>query len=235
MGRKQKMKNIVNEKPDDKLTGRLKFSSEFVNKENIKGKKVLDIGCGYGWFENYCIKLRAEEVEGVEISESDLKTARDYIKNKNVNFSVASALKLPFENNYFDTVVAWEVIEHIPKNTEKKMFNEVHRVLKENGIFYLSTPSSAVLSKYLDPAFWLIGHRHYNIQELVDFGMRNNFADEKLKVVGGIWTTLLIINMYISKWIFRRECFFNEYFDKNVDKEYRRDGFYNIFVKFRKQ
>lgn len=41
-----------------------------------------------------------------------------------------------------------------------------------------------------------------------------------------------ILNMYIAKWVFRRESFFKEFFDRKMDKEYERDGGLNtLFVK----
>ena len=46
------MHNIINEPPPTELHGRLKFTTErFVEAADITGRDVLDIGCGYGWFE----------------------------------------------------------------------------------------------------------------------------------------------------------------------------------------
>jgi ubiquinone/menaquinone biosynthesis C-methylase UbiE len=135
------MKNLLNEKPNSKLIGRLKFTvKKFIKEKDVVNKKVLDIGCGYGWFELNALKRGVKEIHGIEITDEDLKTVRENIKDLRAKFKKGGALKLPFRDNYFDTVVSWEVIEHIPKNTEDRMFKEVSRVLKKNGIFYLSTP-----------------------------------------------------------------------------------------------
>lgn len=234
MGTELNMKNIINEKPTEKLNGRLQLSTEFVNRGDIRKKIVLDVGCGYGWFEHFALKNGVKKIIGLEISENDLLTVNSFIKSERFEAKIGTAVEISSKDGLFDTVVAWEVIEHIPRNSENKMFKEIHRVLKKNGTFYLSTPNSSILSKYLDPAFWLIGHRHYNAQKLIEYGLQNKFALEKLEIVGGIWTSLLIINMYISKWIFKKERFFYNYFNKKVEKEYKHPGFYNIFMKFRK-
>lgn len=230
------MRNIVNEKPTDKLIGRLRFSAEFVNSNDIEGKNILDIGCGYGWFEAYCIKRKVGNIEGIEISDSDLETARKYVVNNKVNFTIAGALELPFNDNVFDTVVAWEVIEHIPKNTERKMFKEVDRVLKKNGIFYLSTPYNSFFSTFLDPAFWLIGHRHYSKEKLIGLGEKSGFKVSEIHIKGDMWSLFDLMDIYISKWILRRKQIFGKFFEKKENKAYSpsKEGLMDIFVRYEK-
>ena len=72
-------------------------------------------------------------------------------------------------------MTSWEVLEHIPKDTEKKMFNEVNRVLKPGGIFYISTPYNNVISNIFDPAWWLIGHRHYSLEKVKKYAQDAGF------------------------------------------------------------
>lgn len=230
------MKNILNEKPDSKLTERLKFSSQFVEDKDIKGKKILDIGCGFGWFELNVLKRGCSEISGIEISSNDLKTAKENIKDKRAIFKIGGALKLPFKDNYFDTIVAWEVIEHIPDSKEDKMFKEVYRVLKKGGVFYLSTPYDSFFSKYLDPAFWFIGHRHYSREKLARFGKENKFRLSVVYIKGGWWGLISLLDMYFSKWIFKRKPFLENIIVKKADQEYNinRNGLIGIFVKYEK-
>jgi ubiquinone/menaquinone biosynthesis C-methylase UbiE len=228
------MKNIINEKPDMKLTGRLKFSTEFVSDKDITGKNILDIGCGFGWFELNMLNRGVKQIAGIEISAEDLKTAKT-IKDRRAIFRVGGALKLPFPDNYFNTVVAWEVIEHIPKNTEDKMFKEVQRVLKKSGTFYLSTPYNSFWSTISDPAWWLIGHRHYSRRKLVILGKKSNFTVKEVYIKGRYWNLVGLLNMYMSKWILRRESLAKKLFEKKENEEYKdKNGFMNIFVKYEK-
>jgi len=227
------MKNILNEKPINKLTARLNFSTKFVLDKDLKDKKVLDIGCGFGWFELNALDRGVKQIAGIEISAEDLKAAKS-IKDKRVIFEIGGALKLPFEDNYFDTVVAWEVIEHIPKHTESKMFKEVKRVLKKNGSFYLSTPYDSFLSKYTDPAWWLIGHRHYSKDKLINLGKKNQFKILEVYIKGSWWNLINILNLYFSKWVFRRKQFFEEALCRKEEKEFKKEGFMGIFIKYEK-
>lgn len=201
------MKNIINEKPNMKLTGRLQFSTEFASDKDIKDKEVLDIGCGFGWFELDALRRNVKKIVGIEISPNDLKTAEENIKDKRAIFRVGGALNLPFKDSYFDTVVAWEVIEHIPKNTEDQVFKEVKRVLKNNGVFYLSTPYNSFWSTISDPAFWLIGHRHYSKEKLTKLGKENKFKVVSVYTKGGWWNLLGLLNMYFSKWFLRKSYY----------------------------
>lgn len=229
------MRNIIQERPNTQLTGRLKKTFEFVDQKDIKNKVILDIGCGYGWFELNAFKKGAKKIFGAEVSENDLLTVKKYITDKKFTPIIGRSDHIPLKNNTIDTIVSWEVIEHIPKGTESKFFKEVARLLKKNGVFYLSTPHKATFSTYLDPAFWLIGHRHYSEKQLRGYARNNGFVVEAVDVTGGIWTSLAIVNMYIAKWVFRREKFFKTFFTAQENKEYQKKGFYNIFVKYRKK
>ncbi len=229
------MRNILKEKPTKQLSGRLSYTFDFLDNENFEQKKILNLGCGFGWFELNIAEKNIKKITGLEITEKDLITAKENINDDKIDFKIGSAIDIPFPADEFDTVVSWDVIEHIPKNSEEKMFKEIRRVLKNNGTFYLSTPYDSFISKILDPAWWLIGHRHYKKEKLNDFAVNTGFVIEKASIKGGLWQLLAGINMYISKWIFRRKPFFNKFMKKKQNKEYsKNNGFAHIFVKFRK-
>ena len=70
----------------------------------------------------------------------------------------------------------WEVIEHIPPNNETRARGELARVLKDNGILLLSTPNDHLISILLDPAYFLRGHRHYNISKIKEIIQSTGFV-----------------------------------------------------------
>lgn len=109
-------------------------------KPYIKGKKVLDLGCGTGYGSFEIIKIGAAKVIGIDISKKAINFAQKNFRHKRLSFRVADATSLPFKNNSFDTIVSFEVIEHI-KNYHL-FLNEVFRVLKKGGHFIFSTPNS---------------------------------------------------------------------------------------------
>lgn len=229
------MQNIIGEKPDDELHGRALYNTIFVDDSDIKNRNILDIGCGYGWLELNAAKRNCHRITGIELTKGGLDTAKKYITDDKIGFEVGSAIDLPFGDSQFDTVVSWEVIEHIPKNTESKMFSEAYRVLKNDGVFYLSTPYNNFFSKIFDPAWWLVGHRHYKENILAMLAENNGFKLEKKIINGGFWEILGINNLYIAKWIFKRKIFFEKFIHIKQDDEFKKErGIANIFIKFRK-
>jgi len=103
-------------------------------------RKILDIGCGFGYFLNACLEAHIPEVYGIEISPTALKYAKN-IKNVNVNIVDISKDKTPFESDFFDVITAFDVIEHVHINREKTFFYEVFRILKKGGLIFFVTPN----------------------------------------------------------------------------------------------
>lgn len=229
------MKNFSFERPTTKLHGRPLFSSYFVADRDLKYKVVLDIGCGYGWFEIVATKRGSKKVVGLELTHASLKIARRYVKSPKAAFVTGNVLKLPFASNTFDTVVLWEVLEHVSSGTEEEAIAEIRRVQKRGGATYLSCPFDSWISKLLDPAWWLTGHRHYKRDPLLRFFHNYGYNAEKVAIRGGWWSMARMLNFYLAKWVFRREPFFSDYFDKMLDQEYSlTKGFTNIFIKLKK-
>jgi SAM-dependent methyltransferase len=230
------MRNILNEATPSELHGRLKFTvEEFVDRGDVRDKTVLDIGCGYGFFELFAAKNGVRQITGIDMTPDDLATAARHVQFPNVAFRQGSAIEIPLENGSCDTVVSWEVIEHIPQNTEPIMFREVSRVLRPDGVFYLSTPNRTLRSILGDPTYWLINHRHYSLQYFEKLAPQLGFRVMKHAVKAGLGEILDAWNLYVSKWIFRRDRFLKSRSQALTDYDYARArGFNTLFMKFQK-
>ena len=103
--------------------------------------RVLDIGCYDGSIGILLIKNN-NEVYGMEISKETSKRAKE--KGLKVEIQdIESEFK--FEDDFFDIVLAGEIIEHI---LDTDFFiDEIKRVLKPNGFLVLSTPNVASLGR----------------------------------------------------------------------------------------
>ena len=226
------MENILKSTAQKDLENLRAYYDFLILKEDIENKVVLDIGCGYGAFVLYASEKNVKKVVGIEITEKDLETAKKCVKKENVELKVGSGIEIPYPDNYFDTVVSFEVLEHIPKNTENKMFSEINRVLKKNGKLYLSTPFDSFIAKSLDPAFYLTGHRHYSLKQIGEFTKNNNLEIISTRVWGGFWQIIAQFDLYISKWIFRRHRFFEEYVNQKNIKELKDnvEGYMDIYL-----
>ena len=225
------MKNLLDESPHRDEHGGTLYGAGLVGAANLSGKDVLDIGCGFGWFAVHALGSGAQSATGIEPVEADLSTARGQIHDERATFVAAGGESLPFDDWSFDTVVMWEVLEHVPKHTEPRVFAEVTRVLRPGGRFFLSTPFRSVRACVTDPAWWLIGHRHYSRQRLLDFASEAGLEVEHLDVRGGGWQILHMNNMYVAKWIFRRRPFFEAASLARLDCEwFGRSGYTNAVL-----
>lgn len=102
--------------------------------KHFSGEKVLDLGCGYGFYTDYFRSIGAEVI-GVDGSEKMIEIARD--RYPDVEFSVMDiTMPLPFGNDRFDVVFSNQVLMDI-ENIDC-VFSECKRVLKTGGILYYS-------------------------------------------------------------------------------------------------
>jgi len=62
------VKNILDEKSKgfEQLPTSRKYRCSYVSGENVKGKKILDIDCGFGWFELYALDQGVSKITGLE-------------------------------------------------------------------------------------------------------------------------------------------------------------------------
>lgn len=224
------------ENVQQRLTGRYKKSFDFVG--SVRDKIILDIGCSFGWFEKFAVENGCKKIIGIDMDEKSLLNAKNQIRDKKVKFLKGSALDLSiFEKNHFDEVVMWEVLEHLPKGAEGRVLQEINRVLKSRGMLYLSTPNRTFWSCILDPAWWLVGHRHYNLVQIKKLAEKTGLEVEKVEYGGGFYELISMILLYIFKWIFKSEMPFKAWFDRKRGEEYRKSqkGFATIFLELKNE
>ena len=92
---------------------------------------ILDAGCGTG----ECINIAKEygkDVIGIDVSRYAAKRTRQILSN---------VVNMPFKDETFDGIVAFEVIEHLVFSNAICFLKECYRVLKEGGSLALSTPN----------------------------------------------------------------------------------------------
>jgi|TARA_B100001971_G_C18141728_1_gene510738 ubiquinone/menaquinone biosynthesis C-methylase UbiE len=159
--------------------------------------RLLDVGCSYGYFTKFYLS-KCKKVYGIDPDNKMIEVGKS--RCPQVEFKVARAEDLPFEEDYFDAVVLNDVFEHV--DSERKSLDEIKRVLKKEGIVILTVPNKG-LFRFLDvdnhswrvrtyfPRLYNIfnklrgkeikvregyfkKHRHYSIKEIKDL-FENNF------------------------------------------------------------
>lgn len=100
---------------------------------DIKGKKLLDLGCGAGEAAVYFAKKGAD-VTAVDVSDGMLNMVKRVAERHNVNLQTKQSYshKIDFNDETFDIVYAANLLHHVDI---EKTIKEIHRVLKKDGVF----------------------------------------------------------------------------------------------------
>lgn len=109
---------------------------------DVRGKRILDIGCGSGEYMLTILKMGGV-CSGQDISSVFVNNALNLLKKENfkADIKTGDATKLLFEDGYFDIVFSADFFEHINYEQKNQVVSEVYRVLKPGGIFTIKTPN----------------------------------------------------------------------------------------------
>jgi len=107
---------------------------ELVDKEKIKPCKVLDVGCGEGFYSIY-LTSKGFDVTGIDISENAIKLAKENAAKQNVKikFMPLDVADLDEINNKFDFILEWAILHHIMPEQRQKHVKNIKRILNEKG------------------------------------------------------------------------------------------------------
>ena len=103
------------------------------------GKDVVDIGCGGGALVRDLTGLGARVV-GVEISESQLATARARDPGDGARYLIGSGQQLPLGDAEVDVAVFMRTLHHVPPGELPAALREAARVLRPGGVVYVAEP-----------------------------------------------------------------------------------------------
>jgi 2-polyprenyl-3-methyl-5-hydroxy-6-metoxy-1,4-benzoquinol methylase len=99
--------------------------------------KLLDIGCGAGYFVREARKA-GYDAEGVEFSAEAAAFGK---REWNLPITVGNAQDVGFTEKSFDVVTLWHVLEHLSRPAD--MLATVQRLLRPNGVLVLTVPNFA--------------------------------------------------------------------------------------------
>lgn len=138
-----------------------------------EGGKILDVGCGNGYFLKWMQK-QGWQVYGVEIS----KAASQVAQRHGLEVYNGELPKAKYPSDYFDVVTMNQVLEHVYSPSE--YVQEAKRILKPNGILIICVPNIQSFEERIFQEHWyaLDVPRHlyfFDIAKLKGLLERNNF------------------------------------------------------------
>lgn len=104
----------------------------------VRGKDVLEIGCGLGWGAHLISEFPAS-LTCVDRSESAISYARREWQDPAVEYSVRSVEELHASDQTYDVVLAYELIEHLEVEGGRHLIRGIARLLRPGGVVIMSS------------------------------------------------------------------------------------------------
>jgi SAM-dependent methyltransferase len=103
--------------------------------EGARSGRILDVGCGS--YPTFLFNTKFAERYGVDrVAISRVSDAGLTL----VEHDIADGSGLPFEDSFFEVVTMLAVFEHLETSALRRLLGEIHRVLRPDGLYVLTTP-----------------------------------------------------------------------------------------------
>ena len=146
----------------------------------LKGKRVLDIGCGIAGVDMVLVKEHgAAHVTGIDVEEPLVKEGRVRVENaflsSQITLQTVTAGKLPFEDGVFDVVFTKDTLIHV--EDKASIYGEIYRVLKSGGYLAMSDWFGSTQEESAEFVRWL---------ELVQLDFKMGTIDAAAEIIKSI-------------------------------------------------
>jgi SAM-dependent methyltransferase len=116
---------------------------------NVKGKRVLDLGCGYGENSRYCIENGALYVLGIDISKHMLDIANKENLVNGIEYVNMAMEDISQIDKKFDIVISSLAFHYI--KDFKKLMKDIYNLLDENGTLVFSIDHPLRIASIFEP------------------------------------------------------------------------------------
>lgn len=139
---------------------------------DMKGKWMLDLGCGYGWHCKYAVEQGAEGVVGIDLSEKMIRKARQINSDQRIDYRIAALEDFDYSAQQFDVVLSSLTFHYISSFDD--ICSNVNLSLKSGGEFIFSVEH---------PIFTAQGRQqwHRNADQEIEHWPVDNYFDEGLR------------------------------------------------------
>ena len=98
---------------------------------DLRGRRVVDLGCGFGWFCSFAREAGAHEVLGIDVSENMLARARQMTSDPAISYRRADLESLSLDEASFDLVYSSLTLHYLENLAP--LFAQMHRALIPGG------------------------------------------------------------------------------------------------------
>lgn len=190
------------------LTCPLKFYRDYCEIKQIlmgilKNSKILDFGCGNGAQAALLSTIRPDlKIFGMDIN-FDQTVTRALRKGFNYESIVGDCMSPPFEENIFDYIFSFGVLEHV--KSDSKFIKEIYRILKKGGkIFIFNLPRRySIVELFLENFYKSLSFhkRRYMEREIKGMFERIGFKNIKIKESNIIPAEFEKMNKFLGEFV----------------------------------
>ncbi|SCZ13951.1 Methyltransferase domain-containing protein [Paenibacillus polysaccharolyticus] len=143
---------------------------------DLKDKRVLDLGCGFGWHCRYAREQQASTVIGVDLSENMLRRARELTNDLQIEYRQTAIEDIHFDQNQFDVVISSLVLHYIKHLHD--VYRKINQCLVTGGTFILSVEHPIFTARAEqdwhydaqgEKLHWPVDHYHEQGQRIANF------------------------------------------------------------------
>jgi 2-polyprenyl-3-methyl-5-hydroxy-6-metoxy-1,4-benzoquinol methylase len=169
----------------DDLIPVLKRYIDWIKKYFDRSVRVLDLGCGFGYFLRLCDE-QSWDTYGVDVSSFAIDMARTNTKARLYLHNIEKLDEPIFAENAFDLITMFDVIEHL--TLPNGVLKECERILKHGGKLMITTPNLNAIERVFWKALarekkWhgLSDETHINLYST--FSLRNSVESTGLRIL----------------------------------------------------
>lgn len=103
---------------------------------DLTGKRVLDLGCGYGWHCKYAAERGAGQVLGIDQSEKMIGEAKVRNADDKITYRICGVGEYEYPSNTYDCVIS-NLVLHYVENLDT-VYGKIYETLKSGGVFLMN-------------------------------------------------------------------------------------------------